>query len=302
MYICIDLGGSNIRGTWIKSDGTSGSPVTMKRPKTLTDTKESLCSLVTAIQKQCSDEVQKFGLASAGPMDFEKGVYLSPTNMPELKGFDLKGFISESFGKDVILENDAQAAALGEVYRGCLRGKQNALFFTLGTGLGSGVVMDGTLWKGKVPAGPELGHIYLGPGRRIRCGCGQVGCAETWLNSKALLDMARQRLPVTGLRDLDPYLNDFHDNAIKVMEDYGHRLGLFLSQMVSIFGIGNIGLGGGISRMADYFLPAARRTLEHRLNRRDWLLPRVIRSSSDPDMSALWGMCALMIQNHNNTT
>lgn len=297
MFICIDLGGSNIRGTWINSSGLTGKVVHSSRPKSLDGTKESLISTINDIRAQCPGKVQKIGLASAGPIDFQKGKYLSPTNMPELKNFHLRDFLVNKSGLEVILENDAQAAALGEIFKGCLTGENDALVFTLGTGLGSGVIVNNRIWRGKLPAGPELGHLYLGPGRKVKCGCGQTGCAETWLNAKALYDLVVGKgLNIPSLRDLDTHLEEKNPMAMKALSQYGHRLGLYLSQVISIFGICKIGIGGGLSRLAPYFFASAHQTLAHRLSKRPWLIPEKICRSSDPEMSALWGMCYLMIQ------
>lgn len=297
MFICIDLGGSNIRGTWINSSGLTGRVAHSSRPKTLDGTKKSLITIINDIRSQCPGKVQKIGLASAGPMDTQKGAYLNPTNMPELKNFHLRNFLLDRFGLEVTLENDAQAAALGEIFKGCLTGETDAMVFTLGTGLGSGVVVDNRIWRGKLPAGPELGHLYLGPGRKVKCGCGQTGCAETWLNAKALHDLVLANgLNIISLRDLDTCLEELNPMAIKALKQYGHRLGLYLSQVVSVFGISNIGLGGGLSRLAPYFISSAQQTLAHRLSKRKWLIPEKICNSPDPEMSALWGMCYLMIQ------
>ncbi len=303
MYICIDLGGSNIRGTWIDRSEESGKVSVVSRPKSLEGTMEALLVIIDEIRRDCPDDAERIGLATAGPMDFGKGKYLNPTNMPELKNFNLKAFISEKTGLDPVLENDAQAAALGEIYRGCLAGEKDAMFFTLGTGLGSGVIIDNGIWRGKLPAGPELGHLYLGPGLKTRCGCGQTGCAETWLSAGALKDLAaRNGVQLNSLKELDDYLFNKDTQAIKSLEQYGRRLGLYLSQVVSIFGITGIGLGGGLSRLAPYFVPSAHKTIAHRLAKRKWLIPENICHSPDPEMSALWGMCFLMIRNPDNPT
>lgn len=271
----------------------------MSRPGSLEGTREVLCVIIDEIIKDCPEKIMGIGVASAGPMDFNRGVYLDPTNMPELKGFNLKEFIAQKYGFTPVLENDAQAAALGEIFMGCLTGEKNALVFTLGTGLGSGVIINEKIWRGTLPSGPELGHIYMGPGRKIRCGCGQTGCAETWLNSRALLDLAIQNgIIIRSIRELDAYLLDNNPQAVKTLEQYGRRLGLYLSQVVTIFGISRIGLGGGLSRLFPHYVHAARNTLNHRLFRRNWLVPSKISNSPDPEMSALWGMCWMMLHEH----
>ncbi len=295
MYICIDLGGSNLRGTWMDRFGNCGDVHSMPRPKELAGTKQALAGIIQELTQKSPGAVQNIGIASAGPLNLEQGIYLTPTNMPELKGFDLAGFVSGVFGIRPVLENDAQAAALGEIYKGCLAGEKDALVFTLGTGLGSGVIMERRVWRGKLDAGPELGHVYMGPNRGKRCGCGQVGCAETWLNAAALKELSMQNgLSLTGLKDLDVYLKRGDEKALKAMQQYGRRLGLYLSQMVSIFGIKNIGLSGGLSRLGPFFSDSVPQSIRFRLKTRPWLIPERIEVSSDPQMSALWGMGCLM--------
>ncbi|WP_028574426.1 ROK family protein [Desulfonatronovibrio hydrogenovorans] len=295
MFICLDLGGSNIRGTWFSGSGQSGIIRKKVRPADLDGTKATLRELIREISSDCPAAPGKIGVASAGPMDIEKGTYLTPTNMPELKGFNLKRFVRECFGLESVLENDAQAAALGEAYKGCLAGADDAMVFTLGTGLGSGVIMDSKIWRGRHPAGPELGHLYLGPGRKIKCGCGQTGCAETWLNARALFDLAVNNCPgLVKLKDIDALLVDRDVLALQTMEKYGLRLGLYLSQVISVFGITRVGLSGGLSRLAPFYVKAVHKTLRHRLGKRKWLIPDKIGIAPDPEMSALWGMCFLL--------
>ncbi|WP_291323758.1 ROK family protein [Desulfonatronospira sp.] len=295
MYICIDLGGSNLRGTWMDAAGNCGEALNMPRPRDLEGTRRMLTGLIQQLMQRAPGKVENIGLASAGPLNLNQGVYFTPTNMPELKDFDLSGFISGIFGKRPFLENDAQAAALGEIYKGCLAGEKDALVFTLGTGLGSGVIFDGNVWRGKLDAGPELGHIFMGPNHGMRCGCGQVGCAETWLRASAIKDLAgRNRLALQGLKELDTYLEQGDERALKTMRQYGRRLGLYLSQMVSIFGIKNIGISGGLSRLAPYFREQVQESIRFRLASRPWLVPASVEFSRDPQMSALWGMGYLM--------
>ncbi|RQD75884.1 ROK family protein [Desulfonatronospira sp. MSAO_Bac3] len=297
MYICIDLGGSNIRGTWMDRDGRCGEVLNVPRPRELAGTKKALAGLIQNVMQKSPGAVNNIGIASAGPLNLEQGIYFTPTNMPELKGFDLAGFVSGIFGIRPVLENDAQAAALGEIFNGCLAGEKDALVFTLGTGLGSGVIMDRRVWRGRLDAGPELGHVYMGPNRGKRCGCGQTGCAETWLNAAALKEMAVQNgLSLASLKDLDIYLEKKDEKALVTMQQYGRRLGLFLSQMVSIFGIKNIGLSGGLSRLGPCFSEVVPQSINFRLKTRPWLIPDRIELSPDPQMSALWGMGYLMQQ------
>jgi glucokinase len=294
MFVSLDLGGTNVRGTWFLAEGQSGKVFLRSRPKTLDGTCVALLELISQLSAQAERKISGIGVASAGPLDHRTGTYLRTTNMPELDFFPLAPFLEQKTGAFVIMENDAQAAAVGEVSRGALKGVANAVVLTLGTGLGSGVVLEGRLWRGAHATGPELGHVYMGPMPGVRCGCGQFGCAETWLRKKALDDILASRgLRLNSLRQMHELLDKRHPGAIQAMEVYGRRLGVFLSMIMVIFGVKHVGISGGLSRMSESFLSATWDTLNYRLKDRTWLLPSSIAPSPDPDMSALWGMLRL---------
>jgi len=290
MYACLDLGGTNLRGTWIDASGNRGEVVLRGRPRTLEGTRDALLRIIEEIRVSAPEALRGVGLASAGPLDHVSGRYLQTSNMPELDHFRVADFVEERTGLSFVLENDAQAAALGEVWNGALTGSRDAVVLTLGTGVGSGVVFQGRIWRAGHVTGPELGHVHLGFGRP-RCGCGQVGCAETWLNQRALLDLFTERgCFVSDLRQGLERIRDEDPRALGVMEEYGRRLGLFLSILQVVFGLQSIGISGGLS----HFLPHCRdtvwRTLRERFHQRQWWLPERIQASPDPEMSALWGM------------
>jgi glucokinase len=290
MYACLDMGGTNLRGTWIDASGNRGDVVLRSRPRTLEGTQAALLELIRDIRESAPEAVRGVGLASAGPLDHVHGQYLRTSNMPELDYFRVADFVQEQVGLPFLLENDAQAAALGEVWNGSLAGSRDAVVITLGTGVGSGVVFQERIWRAGHFTGPELGHIHLGFGRP-ECGCGQVGCAETWLNQRALLDLFTERgAPVSASRQALERVRGGDLRALEVMGDYGGRLGLFLSILQVVFGLENIGISGGLS----HFLPHCRervwQTLRERFHKRQQWLPERIEASPDPEMSALWGV------------
>jgi len=296
MFACIDLGGTNIRGAWVDVSGGRGAIALISRPRTLDGTKEALLSLIASIQNDAPDRIRGVGLATAGPLDHRTQQYLQTSNMPELNFFRVGDFISRETGLTVAMENDGQAAALGETWQGCLAGEQQAVVITLGTGVGSGVIMEGRIWRANHFTGPELGHLYLGPGRGKRCGCGQVGCAETWLNKKALLDLfLEEGLVGSDLRELHQSLPDRDHRAAKVMGRYGRRLGLFISSLQVGFGFQGVGLSGGLSAYVPYCQQHIWATLKKRFQDRSWWLPERIVASPDPEMSALLGMAKILI-------
>jgi glucokinase len=290
MYACLDMGGTNLRGTWIDTFGNRGEVLLRERPRTLEGTKAALLQLIAGIQENAPEAVRGVGLASAGPLDHERGCYLQTSNMPELDHFPVAEFVRERTGLPLLLENDAQSAGLGEVWNGALAGGEDAVVITLGTGVGSGVIFQGRIWRAAHFTGPELGHIHLGFGRP-ECGCGQVGCAETWLNKQALLDLFAERgCAVPDLRQGMERIRQEDLECVEVMAEYGRRLGLFLSILQVAFGLENIGISGGLSHFLPYCREAIWEVLRKRFSKRQWWLPDRIEASPDPEMSALWGV------------
>jgi glucokinase len=313
MYISIDLGGTNVRGTWINSKGEYGRVILHSRPRSLDGTKESLKSLVHDLQDQAPDQVQGIGLATAGPLDHLKRMYLHTTNMPELDHFRVGSFLEEAFSLPVRMENDAQAAALGEVWAGGLPGTAEAVVVTLGTGVGSGVIMNHEIWRGGHFTGPELGHIYLGPGPKRSCkksalslpacGCGQVGCAEAWLQKKALVELFTScGYPVQDPKDAFGLLEKGDPEALRVTDMYGRRLGLYISVLQVVFGFASVGISGGLSAFFPYFQSGMWATMRHRFADRQWWLPQQVVPSPDPEMSALLGMARVFILESQGST
>ncbi len=291
MYICIDLGGTNLRGTWVDQEGRCGSLIYLARPQSLEGTKQALVDLIRDLLSQAPQEVQGIGLASAGPLDHIQGKYLITSNMPELDYFQVADFLKSEFGLQVIMENDAQAAALGEVWKGGLAGEEQAVVLTLGTGLGSGVIMQGRIWRAGHFTGPELGHIFLGLEQGRECGCGQYCCAETLLNKQALLQIAaEQGLVLSDLHELQPLLDQNHSQAKKIMQEYGLRLGLFLCILQVVFGFKSIGLGGGLSAFFPYCQEYVWQCMHQKFKCRQWWLPEKIIPSPEPEFSAILGM------------
>lgn len=291
MHICIDLGGTNLRGTWVDLEGNCGNLVYLSRPQSLEGTIQALVTLIRDLISQAPQPAQGIGLASAGPLDHIRGCYLKTSNMPELDYFQAADFLKSEFGLAVRMENDAQAAALGEVWKGGLAGESQAVVLTLGTGVGSGVIMQDRIWRAGHFTGPELGHIYLGIQAGRECGCGQPSCAETWLNKQALLDLAQEKgYNLFDLRELQPILEQEEAMGREIMQEYGVRLGLFLSILQVVFGFKSLGLSGGLSAYFHYCQKYVWNCLQQRFKYRQWWLPEKIVPSPEPELSAILGM------------
>lgn len=287
MYACLDLGATNIRGTWIDASGEHGNLVYLTRPNTLKGTKEILISIVRQIEQDSPQRIRGIGLASAAPLDRKEKKYLQTSNTPELDYFRVGDFLQENLRLPVLMENDAQAAAWGEVWKGSLAGSSDAVVLTLGSGVGSGVILDSGIWRAGHVTVPELEHIYMGESYRV-CGCGQNGCAEVWLNKEALLEIfLEQGCVFHEMREMADLLANGDNAAQGAMKVYGRRLGLFIGILQVIFGFDNIGISGGLSSFVPYCEQSIWQELQKRLEKRHRWLPKRIVSSREPEMSAL---------------
>ncbi len=292
VIVCLDIGGTNIRGCYF-SRGERGEIKLCKRPHHRDATLRAVKEMITHLTREAGGKMCAIGIASAGPLDREHKRYLHTVNMPELNMFPLGRFIEKAFGVPCIMENDAQAACMGEFHNRPEKQVQDLVLITLGTGVGTGVVMGGKLWRAAHITGPELGHLFLGGDRR--CGCGQRGCAETLLNSRALGEIAYEvlgeRLSASRVISLAPKGGEKMEEIWKI---YGRRLGKFLCILQTIFGIKEVCISGGISRLFPYIERYIWEVLEEEMELRRWWLPRRIYPSTNPHMSALYGMFHLI--------
>jgi glucokinase len=124
------------------------------------------------------------GVGAPGPGRYREGILTSPTNMPSFKNVPLRKMVSDRFGKPAVLENDANTACWGEFVLGAGKDVDDMVFFTLGTGIGGGIVSGGKLVHGSADNAAELGHIIIYPDGRL-CGCGQRGCVEAYASANS---------------------------------------------------------------------------------------------------------------------
>jgi glucokinase len=137
------------------------------------------------------EEVVGVGIGSPGPLSHKEGVIISPGNLPALRNVPIRGLIHERTGIKTTLENDANAAAWGEFWAGAGKDVNDLVMFTLGTGVGGGIIADGVLLRGYFENGAELGHLLVQPGGR-KCSCGQSGCVEAYSSAHNLARWAEE--------------------------------------------------------------------------------------------------------------
>ncbi len=153
----IDLGGTNIRAALVSPDGAI-----LGATRTTTDVHEGYAAVVERMAKLVAElnsaaDVTAIGVGSPGAIDFERGVVVASPNFPDWKNAPLSTDLSSRTGLPVVIENDANAAALAERLAGGAKGWDDFLGFTLGTGVGSGLVLNGQLWRGSTGKGGKRG-------------------------------------------------------------------------------------------------------------------------------------------------
>lgn len=161
---------------------------------------EGLKAVVSAIADAINgapDGVQGIGICAPGPLDPTTGVILNPPNVPCWRNFPLAESLQKLYPAPVKVDNDANAAALAEARWGAARGYKNVFYATIGTGIGTGIVIDGKIFHGRTGSAGEGGHVsidYRGP----ICNCGKPGCIEVFASGTGIANRARERVSVSA--------------------------------------------------------------------------------------------------------
>ena len=186
-FVGIDFGGTNTKLGLFDSDINL-----LKRSSIPTDIDLECDALVEAMGNAVKelvsdaeismDDVKAVGLASPGPAQYKKGIIEAATNLPKLVNVPIRDMLSDAVGKPIVFENDANVACWGEFAIGAAKDADDMVFFTLGTGIGGGIVNRGKLLEGSGDNAAELGHLIIYPGGR-KCNCGQRGCVEAYASA-----------------------------------------------------------------------------------------------------------------------
>lgn len=202
-------------------------------------------------------QVMGCGVGSAGRIDYRRGqVLFCSGNLPGWTGTVLGPELTRTLGMPVAVDNDVNAAALGEAWIGAGKGTADFVMLTLGTGVGGAIVIGGKLWRGARWGAGEVGHMALYPGGEL-CNCGGKGCAERYVSAKALTRRANDALvsgrPFRGIRDVigaaEKGPGDRREAARKGVERWTSDLALFLMNLQMALDPQVIILGGGVVRL-----------------------------------------------------
>ncbi|MBQ9370283.1 MAG: ROK family protein [Clostridia bacterium] len=278
IYAGVDVGGMSIKCCLATKEGEILVKDSFKTKEGITcvEMAEQISSFLKELAARIGvsfDEVASIGIGTPGTVDGKKGVIVYSNNIKLERApivADMKKFVS----CPVFVENDANAAALGEVLFGAAKGAENALLITLGTGVGTGIIANGKMITGKGGAGAEGGHMRLKLGGEP-CSCGNKGCYEAYASATALL---RQTARVAARRPDSLLAKMWQEKGpsgivpfdaakagdkagVKVIRDYVNYVAQGLASLVNVFRPDVVLIGGGISNQGDYFIKKVSRRM-----------------------------------------
>jgi len=275
LVFAVDLGGTHLRVALIDDGGRIFKQLKQETPKG----DSALCivnALVNAAQQWDSDElpVVATSIMVPGAVDCEKAVVLQAPNLPSLVNFELKAELEQRLGWPVFLENDANAAAVGEMWMGAARCCRDVISVTLGTGVGGGVILDGKLWRGSHGSAGEIGHTTVDPFSGLKCKCGNTGCLELFASATAIVRMTRENLamfPESPLKSEELTAAKVYEAgrngdelALAVFRRFGMYLGIGLANLINLIDPQIIVISGGAVNGWDLFAPEMYRQVEER--------------------------------------
>lgn len=253
--IGIDLGGTGIKGAIVTRNGELRNLVSVRTP--VEEGREGilreLFSLISTLISKSGELITGIGIGSAGRIDPVTGTIIAAVNLPGCEGTPLADLIHAEFGIPVQVDNDVNAAAIGELWAGALGDIQSFAFIALGTGVGGAFVDKGKLIYGEYGAAGEIGHMVLKPGGLL-CPCGQRGCLEQYVSGTALNRAARAVRPDWNSHMLIQQCAEGHSGAVEVIDEFVRDLSNSLVTIRNLFDPGAIVLGGGLTASSSVWL------------------------------------------------
>lgn len=251
-----DLTGKIIEKTTLATGSHLGEEVVMERIF------ESISMVLEASQLN-ADEVRAIGIGSPGPLDSEKGTIITTPNLP-FKNYNVVKPIERKFGIKTYLDNDANAAAIGEYTFGAGKGTKHMLYVTVSTGVGGGAVLNGRPYRGNTSNALEVGHMTIEPFSRHQCNCGKFGDLEALASGTAIAKRAKEAVQEgreTSLKNVDTITSyEVHqaylegdEVAIEILENAFMYMGIGLANLIVNFDPEVIVIGGGVSKIGDLF-------------------------------------------------
>lgn len=279
--IGVDLGGTKIAVGVVDKHGR-----VLKKKKEKTEIEKGPFGIINQMLKLTEDvsreyiqDIEAIGIGAAGPLNTREGLLLSPPNLPNWERVQLTQPFEKKFKIPVYLENDANAAALGELFFGAGRGCANIIYLTISTGIGGGIIINGKLYTGANYNAGEVGHVVLDKDGPL-CGCGSYGCLEAFASGTAIAKRAREHIIKEGIKTKILTIAKSTENitaenvflaakegdkfAISLLDEILNYLGIGIAGLCNIFNPECIILGGGVTKIGNILFEKVRRVVDFR--------------------------------------
>lgn len=304
VVIGIDLGGTFIKAAIVSRRGRVLAR--LKRPTDASRGKEQIVdnifSMIRIFEKYPFSRggISAIGMGIPGVIDLSKGVICTSPNLPGWENMPIRKMLSQRIEVPFYLENDANAAALGEKWRGAAKDAQDFCLLTLGTGVGGGLVLGGKIWHGADGMAGEVGHMTIDPDGPS-CSCGNRGCLEMFASAKALRRMVREARSsgrasrfFRGVKMKEINGEVIHRAAKtgdhisrEAFARMGAALGIGIASLVNLLNLEKVVLGGGLSAAWKFFVPALREEVKSRAFAVPARRVRIVRAAAGEDAGVL---------------
>nr|WP_304218604.1 ROK family glucokinase [Fredinandcohnia onubensis] len=273
LLIGIDLGGTTVKLAFITQEGEIVTkweiPTDKSGAKIIPDIAEAIEAKMNEL-KLSKEQFAGVGMGAPGPIHFEEGVIYKATNLGWREMYPLKTELEANIGLPTVVDNDANVAAIGEMWKGAGEGAKDLLCVTLGTGVGGGIISNGNVVRGANGAGGEIGHITSLVDGGALCGCGKTGCIETIASATGIARLAKEA--IQGGNESSVLREQFEQTgevtskdvfeaagkgdllAQEIIDNVTTHLGLALSHVANGLNPEKIVIGGGVSKAGELLL------------------------------------------------
>jgi glucokinase len=279
LFAGLDVGGTTMKAGVVDDQGRCLSSVSVPteaykgQQHGLERMGEALRQAIRAAGR-LPDDIAAIGVATPGTMDIPAGIILDPPNLKPWQNVPVRRHIEDAFRVPTAFQNDANAAAYGEYWVGAGKGTHSMVLFTLGTGVGGGIIIGDRVVQGEHSHGAELGHMKMEMTRPRQCGCGRWGCLEAYASATAVVKRALEALEQPGARSVlhalhreqggitskDIFTAAAGGDAVadKIVEETAYYLAVGTTNMLHIIDPDMVVFGGGMIAAGENFLERIR--------------------------------------------
>lgn len=315
IYCGIDLGGSNISAAIMNGSGTI-----VRLEKITTQAQQGRKHVIDRIihltEKVIGDsgidkrKIKGIGIGVPGVLDTQKGMVKYSPNLPGWKNVELKSRLQIALKMKVVMDNDANAAAYGEKWLGAGKGYNNVVVYTLGTGVGGGIIINGKLVHGSCDGAGELGHTTIIP-NGPKCACGNHGCLETLVSGTGIArrtkELIRSGRKSILIRMVEGKLENITAKLVltaakkgdklaqEVVEKTGEYLGIAVANIINLLNPELIIIGGGVSVAGESLIKFIRQEAKQRAFKDLYRCTKIVRATL-ADRAGVFGAVGIAIQ------